>query len=196
MKKIIATLSALSLAVGVAIISFSGFQIHAASVEEGRLYLPPVTTTDNRKSDSPSVSPVVVDGDFLGVMNIPSINKKVNIFQGTDSKSLSKGAGHYLKSVMPGVADNSVLAGHRDTVFAKLGKVKVGAYIVVSVSSGTHIYQVKRLRIVGKNDRTVIVPTVKATLTLSTCYPFRYIGNAPQRYVVIAQLVEAEAQSI
>lgn len=196
MKKVIATLSALSLAAGVAIISFSGFQIHAASVEVGRLYLPPVTTTESGKPGAPSLSPAATDGDFLGVMNIPSINKKVNIFQGTDSKSLSKGAGHYLKSVMPGVADNSVLAGHRDTVFAKLGKVKIGAYIVVSVSSGTHIYQVKKLRIVGKNDRTVIVPTAKAILTLSTCYPFRYIGNAPQRYVVIAQLVEAEPQSI
>lgn len=195
MKKIVATRVALWTA-GVAIISFSGFQIHAASIEEGRLYLPPVTTSDNRESGLPSFSPATADGDFLGTMNIPSINKKVNIFQGAGSKSLSKGVGHYLKSVMPGVTDNSVLAGHRDTVFAKLGKVNVGAYIVISVSSGTHIYQVNRLRIVDKNDRTVIVPTQKATLTLSTCYPFRYIGNAPQRYVVIATLVEAEAQSI
>ena len=195
MKKIVATRVALWVA-GVAIISFSGFQIHAASIEEGRLYLPPVTTSGNRESGSPSFSPAAADGDFLGSMNIPSINKKVNIFQGTGSKSLSKGVGHYLKSVMPGVTDNSVLAGHRDTVFAKLGKVKVGAYIVISVSSGTHIYQVNRLRIVDKNDRTVIVPTQKATLTLSTCYPFRYIGNAPQRYVVTATMLEAEPQSI
>jgi sortase A len=116
----------------------------------------------------------------------------MNIFQGTDSRALSKGVGHYLHSVMPGVADNSVLAGHRDTVFSHLDRVKVGDFIIIGTEEGTYIYQVHRLRIVDKNDRTVIVPTKQATLTLSTCYPFRFIGNAPKRYIVQATLIPPE----
>jgi sortase A len=114
----------------------------------------------------------------------------VNIFEGTSEAELSKGVGHFIQSVMPGVSDNSVLSGHRDTVFSKLGRVRLGAKIKITVESGTYIYTVNRIRIVSSDDRTVIVPTERATLTLSTCYPFTFIGNAPKRYIVIAVLDE------
>ena len=90
---------------------------------------------------------------------------------------------------MPGVKDNSVLAGHRDSVFSKLGKLVRGDLIIIKTSSGTFKYSVTRMRIVLANDRTVIVPTPTATLTLSTCYPFHFIGPAPKRYIVSAQLL-------
>jgi sortase A len=92
---------------------------------------------------------------------------------------------------MPGVKDNSVISGHRDTVFSNLGKVKIGARIVITVESGRYVYQVERIRIVSSNDRTVIVPTEEATLTLSTCYPFIFVGNAPERYIVVAKLLSS-----
>jgi sortase A len=72
-----------------------------------------------------------------------------------------------------------------------LGKVKIGAKIVIIVESGRYVYKVERIRIVSGNDRTVIVPTEEATLTLSTCYPFIFVGNAPERYIVVAKLVSA-----
>jgi len=122
-------------------------------------------------------------------MNIPAINKTVNIFQGTDEKELTAGVGHFLGSVLPGVIDNSVFAGHRDTVFSNLGKVKMGSLIILKTQFGTFIYKVDRIRIVDQNDRTVIVPTTQATLTLSTCYPFEFVGSAPQRYIVSGSLL-------
>jgi sortase A len=72
----------------------------------------------------------------------------------------------------------------------------MGAFILITTKNGTFIYKVNRIRIVDKSDRTVIVPTPSATLTLSTCYPFRYIGNAPKRYIVQAKLIPPEVEPI
>lgn len=191
----IATLSTISVVGGVAISAVAGLQIRETVIEQSRLYLPVIEPQVNEQGSVDRVS-TLKSGSFIGTLNIPSINKRANIFEGTDSKTLLKGVGHYLRSVMPGVVDNSVLSGHRDTVFSNLGKVKVGAFIIIGTNSGTHIYRVNRIRIVDQNDRTVIVPTKTATLTLSTCYPFRFIGNAPKRYIVQAALIAPEEDSL
>ncbi len=193
--RIIAILSATSMAAGIAIISFAGIQIQSSKAEVENLYIPSVAN-----SVDPSLGLTRADqipnGSYLGLMKIPSIKSSVNIFQGTDSKTLKKGVGHYVRSVMPGVQDNSVISGHRDTVFSNLGKVKIGAYVFIALKNETFLYQVNKIRIVDKDDRTVIVPTDEARLTLSTCYPFRYIGNAPKRYIVIATLIPKEDDTI
>jgi sortase A len=193
--RIVAILSATSMAAGIAIIYFAGVQIQISKSAVENLYTPSVAV-DTEPSLGISDADVVLSGSYLGLMKIPSIKRSVNIFQGTDSKTLKKGAGHYLQSVMPGIQDNSVIAGHRDTVFSNLGKVKIGAYVFIALKNETFLYQVDRIRIVDKDDRTVIVPTDEARLTLSTCYPFRYIGNAPKRYVVIATLIPKEDDAI
>lgn len=131
-------------------------------------------------------------GEEMGSLTIPRIDAKIPIFHGTDEDELSKGIGHYAKSVLPGERDNSVLAGHRDTVFRQLGEVKIGDQLIVTTSAGTFTYEVHKIRIVDKDDRTVIIPKPRPTLTVSTCYPFRYIGPAPQRYVLVAGLVKSE----
>lgn len=131
-------------------------------------------------------------GEEMGTLSIPRINADLPIFHGTNEDELSKGIGHYAKSVLPGEKDNSVLAGHRDTVFRELGKVKIGDQLIVTTSAGKFTYEVRKIRIVDKDDRTVIVPKPRPTLTVSTCYPFRFIGPAPQRYILIAGLVKSE----
>jgi len=128
-------------------------------------------------------------GEQIGTLEIPTIHSTLPIYEGTDEDELEQGIGHYAKSVLPGENDNSVLAGHRDTIFRHLGEVKIDDKLIVSTSAGTFTYKVRKIRIVDKDDRTVIVPKPRATLTVSTCYPFRYIGPAPQRYVLIANLV-------
>ena len=165
--------------------------MRTSSIEQSKSYLPTAQKDWNKEARLGVIqSKTEPAGTFLGIISIPSINKSVNIFQGTTNSQLAKGVGHFIQSVMPGVADNSVLAGHRDTVFSHLGLVKIGAYLVVTVQSGTYIYQVNKIRIVDKNDLTVIVPTKVATLTLSTCYPFIFFGNAPRRYIVSAVLID------
>ena len=132
----------------------------------------------------------VKPGVIIGIITIPKLSETYPIVQGTDDKDLKAGVGHYINSVMPGVKDNTVLAGHRDTVFSKIGRLKRGDFIIVKTSSGTFNYSVTRTRIVLANDKTVIVPTPTATLTLSTCYPFYFIGSAPDRYIVSAKLID------
>jgi LPXTG-site transpeptidase (sortase) family protein len=182
---------------GIAVISMAGLAAHESAIEQGREFLPDAQKDwQIRSSESSVINREFSAGDFLGTIEIPSIKRIANIFEGTSEAELSRGVGHYTQSVMPGVTDNSVISGHRDTVFSKLGKVKIGARIVVTVESGRYIYQVKRIRIVSKDDRTVIVPTEEATLTLSTCYPFVFIGNAPKRYIVVASLEAAKLEKL
>jgi len=105
---------------------------------------------------------------------------------------LYHGVGHFTQSVLPGEEDNCVLSGHRDTVFSGLGKMKLGDQLIVQTSAGTFTYEVSGIRIVDKDDRTVIVPTDHAVLTLTTCYPFIFFGDAPQRYIISADIVKSE----
>lgn len=130
-------------------------------------------------------------GSKIGTLRFKELGKSMPIIEGTTKSSLKIGAGHYTGSVLPGAMDNTVIAGHRETVFRSLGKLKIGHRIITTTSSGTFTYQVTGTRIVDEDDRTVIVPTDEATLTLTTCYPFEAYGPKPQRYIVSAQLIRS-----
>lgn len=127
-------------------------------------------------------------GEEIGELYIPKLKTKLPIFHGTNEDELEKGVGHFAGSVLPGENDNSVLSGHRDTVFRKLGQVGEGDLLIVRTLAGEFTYKVNKVRIVDEDDRTVIVPKPRATLTVSTCYPFDYIGSAPERYILVAYL--------
>ncbi|MET1181359.1 class D sortase [Peribacillus simplex] len=131
-------------------------------------------------------------GDLMGELYIPKIKATLPIYHGTDEDELEKGVGHYAGSVLPGEKDNSVLSGHRDTIFRDLGNVGEGDLLIAKTEAGTFTYKVRKVRIVDADDRTVIVPKPKATLTVTTCYPFSYIGSAPERYVLVADLLKSE----
>jgi len=134
-----------------------------------------------------SVSPA--EGDVIGSLSIPTLELNLPIIQGTGTDDLKKGVGHFIQSALPGESDNCVLSGHRDTVFAKLGKLKACDQLTIKTSSGSFTYEVSGVRIVDKDDKTVIVPTDHAVLTLTTCYPFNYVGPAPDRYIITADLI-------
>jgi sortase A len=131
-------------------------------------------------------------GERIGTLSIPSLRLRMRIVEGTDEAQLDMGVGHFSGSVMPGQDDNCVIAGHRDTVFAQLGKLKIGDDLVIQTAAGMYTYEITKIRIVPKEDRTVIVPSDHAILTVSTCYPFHYVGFAPDRYILVADLVKSE----
>ena len=178
------------IAMGLSTVALAAVSIYQMNSSSGSVYLPEL---DSSFADNPTtVLPKPKVGDVIGTLSIPKIKKTINIIEGTGTKELKLGVGHYVGSVLPGVSDNSVLAGHRDSVFRRLGEVKIGDLMTVRTSYGTFVYEVHKIRIVDANDRTVIVPTKDAVLTLSTCYPFRFIGNAPKRYIVQAGLIIGE----
>jgi sortase A len=131
-------------------------------------------------------------GEEMGKLRIPKLYASLPIFHGTNEDELEKGVGHFEDSVLPGEKDNSVLSGHRDTVFRKLGEVGKGDILIVETKAGSFTYKVRKVRIVDEDDRSVIVSTPRATLTVSTCYPFTFVGAAPERYVLVAYLVKSE----
>ena len=128
-------------------------------------------------------------GTDIGTLTIPALDQTLPIVEGTDEADLKKGVGHFIQSVLPGEEDNCVLSGHRDTVFSKLGGLETDDLLIVETDAGTFTYKISSIRIVDKDDKTVIVPADHAVLTLTTCYPFHYIGSAPDRYILTADLV-------
>ncbi|MDZ5711414.1 class D sortase [Jeotgalibacillus haloalkalitolerans] len=149
-----------------------------------------------RKAENPIDEPLYPEvpeiGDHMGELIIPKLDVSLPIYHGTDEDELEKGVGHYAGSVLPGEQDNSVLAGHRDTVFRRLGEVGEDDLLTVVTEAGSFTYKVRKVRIVDEDDRSIIVPKPKATLTLSTCYPFDAIGYTTERYILIADLIKSE----
>ncbi|MEH6991280.1 class D sortase [Neobacillus drentensis] len=131
-------------------------------------------------------------GEKIGVLTIPKLNRSLPIFEGTNSEILKQGVGHFKHSALPGEKNNSVLSGHRDTVFRGLGDVGINDELIVTTDDGEFLYKIRKVRIVDQRDRTVLVPKPKSTLTVTTCYPFGFIGNAPKRFILIADLIEEQ----
>jgi sortase A len=194
-------LSLACLALGVGLIVWAAVGIAGQSVQSGASTTAPEVAKRSVEpsaalpvSSTPAPQPVVYSaqpkkGDRVGTLSIPALNKTLPIIEGTDTAQLKLGVGHFIGSVLPGTNDNCVLSGHRDTVFTGLGTLKIGDRFIVQTAAGTFTYEIKRSRIVHKDDRTVIVPTDHAVLTVTTCYPFNFVGSAPDRYILSADLV-------
>lgn len=129
-------------------------------------------------------------GQHFADLIIPRLKVKIPVIEGTDEDELSVGAGHYAGSVLPGERDNCVIAGHRDTVFRKMGQLKNGDLLHVSSNQGVFTYRIRKMWITDPDDHTVIVSRDEPILTLATCYPFSFIGPAPKRYIIEAELVK------
>lgn len=147
-----------------------------------------VSSPKEKSSSKPSYT----KGELIGEINFPSLNKKVAVLEGTDRSQLKKGAGHYIGSAAIGALGNSVLAGHRDTVFRNLGELVAGDLIEVESTEGKYVYEVTGSSIVNGDERGAIKQSDEATLTLITCYPFSYVGSAPDRYLLSAILIRHE----
>jgi len=187
-RRIIQTISVFLALTGIGMGSFAAVQIHGMQAGLSEKYLSKPAAFHLSKIASKKM---LTQGDLIGTLTIAALRTTLPIYEGTDDNSLKKGVGHFVGSVLPGVQDNSVLSGHRDSVFEHIGALKLGELLVVNTASGTFTYKIIKFRIVGANDRTVIVPTPTAILTLTTCYPFNFIGSAPRRFIVSASMISS-----
>jgi len=131
-------------------------------------------------------------GAMLGRLDAPSVQMTASLLEGSDDGTLSRGAGHIEDTPFPGQPGNIGIAGHRDTVFRPLRRIKVGDPLAITTTDHAYRYRVTRTIIVGPDDVYVLDPTERPTLTLVTCYPFEFIGHAPKRFIVQAELVGNE----
>ena len=142
-------------------------------------------TDDNTE---PIVYGDIKEGESIGVLYIPRLDREIPIIEGTHEDELAKGVGHFSSTALPGQNDQILLSGHRDTVFRQFGELEHGDEIHVKMETGTFIYTIFDTEIVDADDRTVIRSTApEEILTLSTCYPFSFIGSAPDRYIIYAK---------
>ncbi len=122
----------------------------------------------------------------LAVLKIPKIHLEVPVVEGTDDPALDYGVGHVEGTALPGQAGNIALAGHRDGFFRGLKDVAVGDTMELETVRGSESFVVENIWLVNPNDVWVLDPTPKESITLVTCYPFYFVGSAPQRYIVRA----------
>ncbi|MGP4074276.1 class D sortase [Halobacillus sp. K22] len=131
------------------------------------------------------------EGENVGRVVIPSIEMGYTTFWGADPEVLKQGVGMYVSewTTTPDEKRHTVLSGHRETVFTELGDIKKGDSIFVEYGGKRYEYKVEKMWVTDADDRSVIVKKDEATLTLSTCYPLDFIGDAPDRYIIQSKLV-------
>lgn len=131
-------------------------------------------------------------GELIGRLEIPRLDVSTIVRAGSDARTLSLAVGHIPGTALPGETGNVGLAGHRDTFFRRLRNIAPDDDIRVVTPTGVFHYRVERTLIVNPRDTWVLQPAGGRTLTLVTCYPFTYIGAAPQRFIVRATLQPAK----
>jgi len=127
-------------------------------------------------------------GAPIALLSIPKIHLEVPVFDGTEDLILNRGVGRILGTARIGQRGNLGIAGHRDGFFRGLKDIAPGDVVELALRGRTLTYVVETIQIVNPEDVRVLQPTPNATLTLVTCYPFYFVGSAPQRYIVSASV--------
>ena len=144
-----------------------------------------------RTTDQPRPASVERPSETIavGMIEIPAIGLATRVLEGSDARILRLSVGHIPGTALPGPSGNVGLAGHRDTYFRSLRRIKVGDEIRLTTAAGTFKYRVISFRVVLPNAIEVLNDTQLPTLTLVTCCPFDFIGTAPQRLIVHAEMI-------
>lgn len=129
----------------------------------------------------------------LGRLEIPRLRITAVVAEGVDEKTLGHAVGHIPSTAMPWAPGNCGLAGHRDTFLRGLGGVRLDDVIRFVTPERTYTYQVDWSMVVEPDRIDTLDSTATPSITLVTCYPFAFVGRAPQRFVVRARQIEAAA---
>ena len=178
---------------GFVFLAFGGYQLWSSSSQEKArlseahelLSTQNQVSKESKKEDIQNLQYEM--GKTIGLLYIPKLDREIPIIEGTDEEERAQGVGHYYDTGLPGQNKQILLSGHRDTVFRNFDQLEHGDEFHVKMEYGTYIYQINDHEIVAADNTTVIDPSRKDEyLTVSTCYPFSMIGNAPDRYVLYA----------
>jgi len=126
---------------------------------------------------------------IVGRLLIPSLKLNVMVLEGTDPWTLNRAVGHIESTALPGRGGNVGISAHRDGYFRNLGHIGKGDEISIVTTENTYTYAVQSTQVVNPGDVEVLSPSDQPVLTLVTCFPFYFVGDAPQRFIVKAQLI-------
>jgi sortase A len=176
---------------GLILFGYAGYHLFSQKIKEDKALEEAKEVVNTFKINDTTTNSVFyryTQGDVVGILNIPKLNKKLPIIEGTEEAELEKGVGHYSDTKLPGQKDRIFLAGHRDTVFKRMGEIEIGDTLSIQMESGTYQYKVFETIIVKESDLSVLQPTSPdEVLTLSTCYPFEYLSSTEERYIINAR---------
>lgn len=162
--------------------------------------LPPLTVTQailpgDSGDAKAATTPTPAAGTLLGRLEAPSVKLSTVVLEGSDDGTLKRGSGHIEDTPVPGQPGNVGIAGHRDTTFRALRNIHIGDPLEYKTADRLYRYRISKTMIVGPDDVYVLDPTPQPALTLVTCYPFEFVGHAPRRFIVRAELVSEEARA-
>src|SRR5688500_6994713 len=130
----------------------------------------------------------VAPGVPVARLVIPRILLDEIVLEGVDDNTLNAGPGHLPGSAIPGETGNAIVPAHRDRHFARLGELRVGDTLSTEAGARTELWVITSKRVIDA-DAPALHKTRDATLTLTTCWPIRYLGTAPERLIVTAKLL-------
>ena len=135
------------------------------------------------------IIPAVSPGGMIGRIDIPRLKVSVFVIEGTGTKELRRAAGHIAGTALPGQPGNMGISAHRDTFFRPLRNIRMNEMITLTTMTGQYRYRVVSTRIVDPSDVSVLNSSTSQVLTLVTCYPFYFVGSAPDRFIVRAERI-------
>jgi sortase A len=178
------------LIIGLLALSYVGFALLDAwlyQAEQARRFERALKEANLARAESPGIA--VSEGSTLGRIEINSVGLTTMILEGTDEGTLRRAVGHIRGTPLPGQRGNVALAGHRDTFFRGLRRIRVNDEITLTTLSGSYRYRVDSTKVVKPEETEVLEDDGDDILTLVTCYPFNFVGSAPSRFIVRAHRV-------
>lgn len=157
----------------------------------------PLAPSNRHAATTPAPAPApraLVAGESLGQIRIERLGIAATIREGEGDSVLRDGVGHLSDTPWLGEGGNVALAGHRDTVFRALRHVQAGDVIEIATPDRSVRYTVEETTVVAPDNLSVLEPAGTSTLTLVTCYPFYFIGSAPNRFIVRAREISPPAR--
>ena len=138
------------------------------------------------------VAPGSLEIAAVARLDVPAIGLTRLVGEGVDDRTLAGGPGHMPATVEPGRTGLSVISAHRDLDFRRLGDVRLGDTVVTTTRTRRTVWRVVERAVVPKDSAALVPAAGRARLALTTCWPIRYIGPAPERLLLFADSVRSE----
>lgn len=138
----------------------------------------------------------LADDELIGRLEIPRVGVRGIVREGTDTGTLERAVGHVPSTSLPWQGGNVAIAAHRDSFFRGLSRIRQNDLIVFDTLKGRFEYQVESTRIVSPKNVSVLAASPDPELTLITCYPFYYVGSAPERFIVRARRIDRPSEMV
>lgn len=181
--------------IGAVLIACVGYAITDANVYQTAQLIKLESGTSSRPTaKARSFAARVMEGELIGELQVPRLRLKAVVAEGVSPRTLRRAVGHIPNTAMPGETGNIGLAGHRDSFFRALRGIRVADVISIRTTTRELRYEVQWARIVSPHDTSVLTSSPATELTLITCFPFDYLGAAPDRFVVRAREIAQAPQ--